>query len=201
MSQSGLEGMKPSHRPGTEHGGKRRETDGRRDCHAAIAGFDQFGDQPISAVFVDVLLLVLTGDTRLTPHSIWAKATGSWASSRRKVVGGKQPARLREQPGGVSHGKMLYQLDHSYGVEALPGLDEARDRPRRKAMQVVAIEPVGVLDLRGTEVGAQTVDAVQVIADESSRPAADVDKPGPGQMGGDGANFRSCQQYRTPAFR
>ena len=43
MSQSGLEGMKPSHRPATEHGGKRRQADGRRDGHAAIAGFDQFG--------------------------------------------------------------------------------------------------------------------------------------------------------------
>jgi len=48
MSQASLEGVKPSHRPGTEHGGKRRETDGRRDRHAAIAGVDQFGDQAIS---------------------------------------------------------------------------------------------------------------------------------------------------------
>ena len=194
MSQPSLKGIKPSHRPGTEHGGKRRETDDRRDGHAAIAGVEQLRDQPTLAVSVDVLLLVANRRRPINaPFDQGPKRPVVGCRHDQAAVGGKQLARASANRRAASatarcSTSSIMVMASKRSPDPRPG---SRSAASKSDAGLASIATVCVLDLRGAEVGAQAVDAAQIIADEGARPAADVKKPsGPRQMSDDGAELQ-----------
>src|SRR4051812_25325036 len=67
MADAALDGIEPICRQSAEHGGERRETDGRADIDPGVAGLGELGGEPAPRVFVDVLLLV--ADARDLVHA------------------------------------------------------------------------------------------------------------------------------------